>query len=166
MPHAATFEAFRRRSHSACRLRLIPRTTFAAFGLAVLVLAASGCSHRPPQDSPPSPAEKAYLQNIQVTGAQMTAAKNFLQDTVITMHAQVSNKGTRTVRYIEMDLAFSNFMGQIDLREKANPVNANTPPLKPGETRGFEVSFDHMPGDWNQAPPQVSITRVVLAANQ
>jgi len=96
----------------------------------------------------------------------MTAAKNFLQHTVTTLHAQVTNKGGQTVGYVEMDLAFSNFMGQVDLREKAHPVNAETPPLKPGETRAFEVSFDHVPEDWNQAPPQITPIRVMLAANQ
>ena len=163
MPHSASLDALRRWSLAACRLRPHPRKTLAILSLALLSLAAGGCSRRSPEASPPTAAEKAYLQNIQVTGARMTAAKNFLQDTVITLNAQVSNRGSQTVRYVEMDLAFSNFMGQIDLREKANPVNRNTPPLKPGETRDFEVSFDHMPGDWNQAPPQITITRVALA---
>ena len=132
----------------------------------MLSLAACGNSRRPPEASPPTPAEKAYLQNIQVTAARMTAAKNFLQHTVTTLHAQVTNQGGQTVGYIELDLAFSNFMGQIDLREKAHPVNTGTPPLKPGGTRAFEVSFDHVPEDWNQAPPQITATRVMLAGNQ
>jgi len=95
----------------------------------------------------------------------MTAAQNFLQHTITTLHARITNKGNKTVRYLEMDLAFSNYMEQADLRQKAHPITTNTPPLKPGETRDFELSFDHVPEDWNQAPPQITPVRVVLAAS-
>jgi len=132
----------------------------------MMSLPACSSSRRAPETSQPTAAERAYFQNIQITGVRMTAAKNFLQHTVTTLHASVSNQGTQTVRYLELDLVFSNFMGQVDLREKAHPINSNTRPLKPGETRAFEVSFDHFPEDWNQAPPQITPTRIVLAGSQ
>jgi Protein of unknown function (DUF2393) len=137
-----------------------------AVGFALLSLAACGSFRHSQEASHPTSEEKAYLQNIQVTDTQMTAAKNFLQHTVTTVHARVTNGGKRTVRELDLDLSFSNFMDQVDLREQAHPVNAGTPPLKPGETRAFEVSFDHVPDDWNQVPPQITPVRVVLGENQ
>jgi hypothetical protein len=132
----------------------------------MLSLAACSCSRRPPGSSAPTAEEKAYLQNIQITDARVTAAENFLQNTVVSLHAQAVNKGNKTVRYLELDLAFLNFMGQVDLLQKAYPITADTPPLKPGETRDFEVSFDHVPSDWNQAPPQIAVVRVGLTENR
>jgi hypothetical protein len=166
MPHFESPHSFRRLGFVACRFRPSPQRILASLGIALLSLAACSGPHRTPETSQPTAAEKAYLQNIEVTGAQMTAAKNFLQHTVTTLHAQVTNKGNQAVTFLELDLVFSNFMGQVDLREKAHPVKADTPPLKPGETRAFEVSFDRVPDDWNQAAPQVTATRVVLSENR
>jgi hypothetical protein len=165
MPYSASPHGVLRVSLLPSRISHRPRRTLITVGFAILSLAACGSSRRPAETSQPTAAEKAYLQNIQVIGAHMTAAQNFLQHTVVTLHANITNKGNQTVRHLELDLAFSNYMGQIDLREKAHPINANTPALKPGETRAFEVSFDHVPGDWNQAPPQITPVRVVLAGS-
>ena len=39
------------------------------------------------------------------------------------------------------------------LRQTAHPVTNHTPGLKPGEVRNLHITFDHMPAEWNQAPP-------------
>jgi hypothetical protein len=54
-------------------------------------------------------------------------------------------------------MEFADILGQVVLRETARPVNPQTPPLKSGETRAFQVSFEHMPLDWNQAPPRIRV---------
>ena len=134
-------------------------------GFSLLSLAACSSSRRASEISAPTAEEKAYLQNIQISNAQMTAAQNFLQHTIVTLHARVTNNGNQSVRYLEMDLAFLNYSGQVDLRQKANPISTSTPPLNPGETRDFQLSSDQMPEDWNHAPPQITPVRVVLAAS-
>ncbi len=48
-------------------------------------------------------------------------------------------------------------LNQVVLRETAHTITSRTPPLKPGEKRAFRVSFDHMPADWNQAPPTITV---------
>ena len=100
--------------------------------------------------------QKACLGLIEITDARMSAAENFLGDTVTYLDARLANKGTRVVRQLELELVFVDTLSQVVLREKARPVTARTLPLKPGETRAFRVSFEHMPVDWNQAPPTIT----------
>lgn len=138
------------------------RNVLIAVGFSLLALA--GCSSRRNGKLPPPTAEEtAYLPNIQITGARVTAAENFLQHTVVTLHARITNKGNRTVRYLEVSVDFSNYSGQTDLHKQKEPINPNTPALKPGETQTVKLSFDQPPEDWNQAPPKITPVRVVLA---
>ncbi len=90
----------------------------------------------------------------------MSAAENFLGDTITFFDAKITNQGSKTVREVELRLEFVDTLGQVVLRETAHPVRSRTLPLGPGKTRSFQVSFDHMPADWNQAPPRVTVTHV------
>jgi len=100
--------------------------------------------------------QKAYLQQIVVTDARMSAAENFLGHTVIYLDARVTNKGPREIRNLELELAFVDTLHQVVLRETVRPITSRTAPLKPGETRAFQVSFEHLPLEWNQAPPAIT----------
>jgi hypothetical protein len=53
-----------------------------------------------------------------------------------------------------VELNFVDTLNQVVLRETAHPLADRTTPLQPGETYAFRVTFDHMPADWNQAPPR------------
>ena len=105
--------------------------------------------------TPPTDEEKAYFTQLEVTDVRMSAAENFLGVSVTYMDARVTNKGTKTVRRLGFDLTFVDTLNQVVLRERARPVTQQTPPLKPGESRAFRVTFEHMPADWNQAPPTI-----------
>ena len=136
--------------------------------LAVLVIAfaagLSGCGGgQQPSKVPPTPEEKAYLQDIQFTTSRVEAARNFLCHTVTTLYSQVKNNGKKTVIYIEVSLTFSDIDGKPVEQKQAYPISGDTLPLKPGETRPFQVSFDQVPALWNQAPPQIAPVRVILA---
>jgi hypothetical protein len=104
--------------------------------------------------------QKAYLGKIAVSGARMSAAQNFLGHTVTILDAQITNLGEREVREIELQLEFVDTLDQVVLRERAHPLAPHVIPLKPREIRAFQVSFDHMPLEWNQAPPRVAIVSV------
>lgn len=129
----------------------------AAAALAVIVatFALTRRSAAPP--APPKPAltedEKAYAQNLVVSDARMSAARNFLGDTVVYLDARVTNKGPKAVRRLELGLVFVDTLNQVVLRETARPITLRTPPLRPGETRSFQVTFERMPADWDEAPP-------------
>jgi len=103
----------------------------------------------------PTEEEKAYFAQLEVTDVRMSAAENFLGASVTYLDARVTNKGTKTVRRLGFALTFVDTLNQVVLRERARPVNQRTPPLKPGESRAFRVTFEHMPADWNQAAPSI-----------
>lgn len=127
---------------------------------ALVVIAVALIKRNGSQPSQARPAlnteEKAYLPQIVVTEARMSAAQNFLGGRVIYLDAQVTNKGTRLVRQLKLQLEFRDTLEQVILRETVRPVTLRTPPLKPGETRSFQVAFDHMPDGWNQATPTIT----------
>jgi hypothetical protein len=116
-------------------------------------------SHAAPQFSAsaiPTEEQKAYFRQLEFTDLHMSAAENFLGDNVTYLDGQVRNAGTKTVRRLDLDLTFVDMLSQVILRERAHPVSARTPPLKPGETRAFRVTFEHIPADWNQAAPTIT----------
>lgn len=136
----------------------------AAAVLVVLVAGAIFLTRRAPSGASSGPVlseeQEAYLGRIEVTDAKMSAAENFLGHTVTYLDAVVANRGWRAVKRIELELVFVDTLRQVVLRETAYPVTARTPPLKPGETRPFQVTFEHMPMDWNQGPPRITLVSV------
>jgi hypothetical protein len=110
--------------------------------------------------SPPTAEEKAYIPKIQVADAKMSVARNYLGDSIYILDANVTNGGSRTVQNVELQLEYVDTLGQVVLRDYAHAVTSRELPLRPGKTRTFQVSYDHMPADWNQAPPKVIVTRV------
>ena len=109
---------------------------------------------------PLSDEQKAYASLLELTDARMSAAQNFLGGTVTYLDARVTNKGAKAVRRLDVQLEFVDSLNQVVLREVARPVTARTAPLKPGQSRAFQVSFEHMPVDWNQAPPRMKLVYV------
>ena len=104
----------------------------------------------------PSEEQKAYFPQLEFTDAHMSVAQNFLGDNVTYLDAQVKNKGTKTVQRLDLDLTFVDTLSQVILRERAYPMSSRTPPLKPGESRAFRVTFEHIPPDWIQAVPAMT----------
>lgn len=137
----------------------------AAVALAVAALAGCGGSKKQAEKSAARPEETSYLQNIQITPGRVEAAQNFLNHTVTTIYGTVTNNGKKTVRHLEVSLTFSDIEGKPIQQKSATPIGNDDPPLKPGETRAFQLSFDQVPDMWNQAPPQMAPARVVLAGD-
>ena len=107
-------------------------------------------------DAMPTEEQKAYFRQLEFTDLHMSAAQNFLGDSVTYLDARVKNAGTKTVRRLDLDLTFVDVLSQVILRERAHPVSERTPPLQPGESRAFRVTFEHIPADWNQAAPTMT----------
>lgn len=138
----------------------------AALAVAITVFTLAGCnSSQTPKKLIPTPEEKAYLQEIELTPGRVEAARNFLGHTVTTIHGTVANKGKKTVLYLEVRLTFMNIDGKPIQAKTAYPVSGNTLALKPGQSRPFQISFDQVPANWNQAPPKMTSVRVLLAGD-
>lgn len=108
---------------------------------------------RPVVRPPMSPEAQAYLGEITVSDAHMSAAETGLGSNVTYLDARVSNNGARAVREIDLQLDFVDMLNQVVLRKTAHPLTATGPPLRPGESRLFRVTFDYMPAEWNQGLP-------------
>lgn len=137
-----------------------------SIAFAVTVLASCSGGVQKTRKSAPTPEETAYVKNIQLTPGGVTAAQNFLQHTVTTVEGTVTNKGNKTVLYLQINLTFSGIEGNPIGQKQAWPVSGHTLPLKPGETRSFKESFDQVPAAWNQAPPKMTVARLILAGEQ
>ncbi|HEX5413646.1 MAG TPA: FxLYD domain-containing protein [Terriglobia bacterium] len=136
--------------------------TAAVAGLAIATLAGCGGGPKQAAKAAPGTEETAYLQNIQLTPGRVEAAQNFLNHTVTSVYGAVTNNGKKTVRNLEINLTFSDIEGKPIEQKTATPVGNNDPPLKPGETRQFQLSFDQVPDMWNQAPPRMAPAKVTL----
>ena len=91
---------------------------------------------------------------------RMSAAANFLGDTITYLDATVTNRGSKSVRLLDVELDFVDALNQVVLRETAHPLADRATPLAPGQTHPFRVTFEHMPADWNQAPPSAKAVYV------
>ena len=117
---------------------------------------ASGGAGRPAL----SAEQKAYLPSLVLSDLRMSAAANFLGDTVTYLDGSITNQGAKSVRRVDVELNFVDTLNQVVLRETAHPLANRATPLQPGETQPFRVAFEHMPVDWNQAPPTVKAVYV------
>jgi len=104
----------------------------------------------------PTEEHKAYFSQLEFADVHMSAAENFLGASVTYMDVRVMNKGAKTVRRLDVDLTFVDMLSQVVLRERARPLSPHMPPLKPGESKAFRVTFEHMPADWNQGAPTIT----------
>lgn len=107
-----------------------------------------------------TPAEKAYLGRIEVTDARMSTASNGIGSDLYYLDAQISNKGTETVRQVDLSLAFMDPFGDVVYRQTVHAITLTTRPLKPGATKSLHFVFEHLPAEWNQGPPNIVVSSV------
>jgi hypothetical protein len=135
---------------------LVVSLVLAAFA-AVLILRQHHVATRPAAIAaarpPLSGEQRAYLGSLVFADFHMSAAANFLGDTVTYLDGRVTNQGAKLVRSLDVELNFVDTLNQVVLRETAHPLADRAKPLQPGETQAFRVTFEHMPVDWNRAPP-------------
>jgi len=106
--------------------------------------------------------EQEYSAQIQFTDLKMSRAANFLDQEVTFLFGTAKNGGQRRVREIELTIEFHNLLNQVVLRETRRLVGRRAAPLEPGEEREFQLTFEHVPADWNRHNPALRITGLVL----
>jgi len=102
----------------------------------------------------------------------MSQAGNLVGGQTTYIDGQITNKGTKTVTGITVQVAFHGFtepiaqkstmaLSLIRTREPyvdTEPVGAA--PILPGQTRDFRLIFDSVPQDWNQNYPEIRVIQV------
>lgn len=115
----------------------------------------------PAQPNPLTPEAKAYVRNLGLAEVEMKAKENALGGTLVEITGKITNKGTQTLRAVDLNCIFYDPYGQAVLRERVPIVRyKGGAGLQPGETRGFRLPFDSIPAGWNQALPQLVIAGI------
>ncbi|MGH9342719.1 MAG: hypothetical protein ACRD19_03015, partial [Terriglobia bacterium] len=86
----------------------------------------------------------------------VSAASNFLGDTVYYLDGELTNHGSQTVRQADLSLSFMDPFGEVVSRRVEHAITRESPPLKPGASLHLHLIFEHVPDTWNQGPPVIA----------
>jgi len=131
----------------------------------ILILGVFGwLSFGPMPAPPPAPVltqqAKAYLASLALSNVRMQAAESYVNQRVVEILGDITNKGDRTVSTVEVTCVFRDFSGREILRERVFVVDRQNGPLSSGATKPFRLAFDDIPNTWNQALPSLVIAQI------
>ncbi|HEX4771771.1 MAG TPA: hypothetical protein VH351_13115 [Bryobacteraceae bacterium] len=95
----------------------------------------------------------------------MKAAENLMRQQVVYIDGKITNNGPRAIERIDVFCIFSGVDGREVYRERVPVVRAaaGRKPFGPNQTRSFEMPFDGLPDNWNQAMPRLVIAQIRFA---
>jgi len=110
------------------------------------------------------PAEQDYAPHIEfeAQAQQVSRATNFLNQEATFVFGTVKNNGPRPVRQIEVTLEFHDVFKQVVLRDKERLFSPDAIPLETDHMRDFQITYETMPAQWDQAYPTIHITGLNL----
>ena len=108
------------------------------------------------------PAETDYVSHIEFLEPSVGRATNFLNQEVTFVFGTLKNNGPRPIGQIEVTLEFHDVFGQVVLRDKDRLFSEDAIPLESYHTRDFQITYETMPAQWNQAYPTMRITGLAL----
>jgi len=131
----------------------------------ILILGVFGwLSFGPKPAPPPAPVltqqAKAYLASLALSNVRMQAAESYVNQRVVEILGDITNKGNRTVSAVQVTCVFRDFSGREVLRERVLVVDRQNGPLSSGVTKPFRLAFDDIPNTWNQAIPTLVIAQI------
>ena len=113
-----------------------------------------------------------YVKNLQLSDFKLSQAENFVGGNVTYLEGKISNAGNKTVTGAQIRVIFKNSLDEVSQSETLPlmVITARQPyidtadlrlqPLKPGDSREFRLTFEHVTADWNGALPDVSVQSV------
>lgn len=107
---------------------------------------------------PFGPVERAYAASMQIGNLSMSRAENFVRQEVTILSGEIYNPGSRPLAQIEVTVEFRDSLNQVVLRETRTLLSRVAEPLGPGRRRAFELSFEHIPRDWNFRIPVLRVS--------
>ncbi len=107
-------------------------------------------------------AEQSYAGNIHFQKLEMSESSNMLNQKFTYLNGVISNDGARAIQALETTIEFHDPFNQVILRERHRLISPSSQPLAPGAQREFQVTFEHVPVEWNQQFPTIQVTGLVL----
>lgn len=136
---------------------------FIVFGAFYLAMRFSGGTSPAVQKPLPfGPAEQAYVNEIQFENFNLSRFENMLHQQVTYLNGDISNKGGRKIRSVEVTVEFYDRANHVVLRDTRRIIGNGTHPLESGETSDFQIGFEQIPASWNGKFPSVHITGLDL----
>jgi hypothetical protein len=135
-------------------------------GLAmILILGAFSWLTFGPKPPPPPPpvltAEaKQYLGNLELSNVHMQAAENMVNQRVVEILGDITNKGGRTIKLAEVTCIFRDYNGNELKRERVAIIGQTTGLLPPSASKPFRLPFDDIADTWNQVLPTLVIAQI------
>jgi hypothetical protein len=109
--------------------------------------------------------ENKYAEQIHVSDLSMSRATNLVKQEFTYINGVLANDGPRVIRDIEVVTEFRDQFNQVVLREIQRPFGTFTKagePLLAGQRRQFQLTFEHVPADWNQQYPVIRVSGLIL----
>ncbi len=108
---------------------------------------------------------EAYLARISIfSNVHMQAAESMVNQRVIEILGDITNKGNREVKLAEVTCVFKDYGGTEIKRERVaiigGAVFGAKGDLAPGATKHFRLAFDDVPESWNQALPSLHVAQI------
>jgi hypothetical protein len=112
-----------------------------------------------------------YAANLVVSGEAMSSANNFAGQQVTYIEGKLTNNGSKTVTSALLQTTFHDSLGQVAQKDTQrlmvittrepyiDTAPLNSAPLKPGQTREFRQTFEHVTADWNMQAPDLAIVK-------
>src|SRR3954464_7488674 len=113
-----------------------------------------------------------YVKNVRLSAFKLSQAENFVGGNVTYLEGKVSNAGNKIVTGAQVRVIFKNSLDEVSQSETLplmiitarqpyiDTADLRSQPLKPGDSRDFRLTFEHVTADWNGALPEVSVVSV------
>jgi len=105
---------------------------------------------------------QSYAGNIHFNNLQLSESDNMLNEKFTYLDGVMSNDGSRPIEAMEIRVEFHDPFNQVILRETHRVIAAPAAPLGAGKQREFQITFEHLPAEWNQQYPTIRVTGLVL----
>ena len=127
-----------------------------------------------PNENAPAAAD-SYAASLSISSPTMSTADNFAGQQVTYIEGKITNNGSKTVNNAVLQIVFHDSLGQVAQKESQRVMVITTrepyidtaplssAPLKPGQTREFRLTFEHVSADWNMQLPEITVVKTATA---
>ena len=145
-------------------VKISPAGIVIALAMILILGGLSWLTFGPPPKQPPPPVlteeAKQYLNNLVLSNVHMQAAESMVNQRVVEILGDISNKGEKTVKLAEVTCVFYDYYGKELKRERVAIVGQAGKPMAPGASKPFRLAFDDLADTWNQALPKLVIAQI------